>query len=65
LVNNITFILQIEFDVEQSTNRIANDNYTSTKNSSMSFPAGGDVIYGVAHQHSGGIGSTLYGEVNI
>jgi hypothetical protein len=24
---------------------------------------GGYVIYGVAHQHSGGIGSTLYGQV--
>lgn len=26
------------------------------------FPVGGDVVYGVAHQHSGGIGSTLYNE---
>ncbi|GKE10160.1 putative stress up-regulated Nod 19 [Tanacetum coccineum] len=52
----------IEFDVEQSTTGIANDNHTSTKKSSMSFPTGGDVVYGVAHQHSGGIGSALYGE---
>ncbi|PWA55556.1 hypothetical protein CTI12_AA426450 [Artemisia annua] len=57
------FILDIEFDVEQSTTGIANNNnYASTIKSSMSFPAGGDVVYGVAHQHSGGIGSTLYGE---
>ncbi|XP_043691377.1 uncharacterized protein LOC122642043 [Telopea speciosissima] len=26
------------------------------------MPNGGAVIYGVAHQHSGGVGSTLYGE---
>ena len=27
------------------------------------MPIGGYIIYGVAHQHSGGISSTLYGEV--
>ena len=27
------------------------------------MPKGGYVIYGVAHQHTGGIGSTLYGQV--
>ena len=65
MVNDITFIQQIEFNVEQSTTGIAdNNNYTSAKKSSMSFPAGGDVVYGVAHQHGGGIGSAIYGEVN-
>jgi hypothetical protein len=27
------------------------------------MPTGGYVIYAVAHQHAGGIGSTLYGQV--
>lgn len=34
-----------------------------TKRTSLSLPDGGYVIYGVAHQHSGGLGSHLYGEV--
>ncbi|KAL3352039.1 hypothetical protein AABB24_020238, partial [Solanum stoloniferum] len=28
----------------------------------VTFPSGGDVIYGVAHQHTGGTGMTLHGE---
>ncbi|KAK1433988.1 hypothetical protein QVD17_10906 [Tagetes erecta] len=48
----------IEFDVEQST---AND-YTSTRKTNFQFPTTGDIVYGVAHQHSGGIGSALYRE---
>nr|GEZ41583.1 putative stress up-regulated Nod 19 [Tanacetum cinerariifolium] len=52
----------IEFDVEQSSSGVANNDYISTRRSSVSFPATGDVVYGVAHQHSGGIGSALYGE---
>ncbi|KAI4336410.1 hypothetical protein L6164_014941 [Bauhinia variegata] len=32
------------------------------KKTSLPMPSGGYVIYGVAHQHSGGIGSTLYGQ---
>ncbi|KAL7604711.1 uncharacterized protein LOC111892234 isoform X1 [Lactuca sativa] len=48
----------IEFDVEHS---ITND-YTNTRRSNASFPISGDVVYGVAHLHSGGIGSALYGE---
>jgi len=52
----------IEFNVEQSTTGIATNDYTSTKRASMRFPIAGDVVYGVAHQHSGGIGSALYGQ---
>ncbi|KAL8230452.1 hypothetical protein R6Q57_000230 [Mikania cordata] len=50
----------IEYNVEQSTSGIATNDYTSTRRSSVSFPIAGDVVYGVAHQHSGGIGSALY-----
>ncbi|PWA69540.1 Stress up-regulated Nod 19 [Artemisia annua] len=52
----------IEFDVEQSTTGVDNNDWISTRRSSVSFPSSGDVVYGVAHQHSGGIGSALYGE---
>ncbi|XP_071711049.1 uncharacterized protein [Rutidosis leptorrhynchoides] len=49
----------IEYKVEQST---TTNDYTSTRRSSVSFPSAGDVVYGAAHLHSGGIGSALYGE---
>nr|GFA00011.1 stress up-regulated Nod 19 [Tanacetum cinerariifolium] len=52
----------IEFDVEQSNTGIATNDFISTRRSSVSFPSSGDVVYGVAHLHSGGIGSALYGE---
>ncbi|XP_072999667.1 uncharacterized protein [Typha latifolia] len=26
------------------------------------IPSGGDIVYGVAHQHTGGVGSALYGQ---
>ncbi|XP_020595572.1 LOW QUALITY PROTEIN: uncharacterized protein LOC110035644 [Phalaenopsis equestris] len=32
------------------------------KKTKIVLPHGGDIIYGVAHQHIGGIGSALYGE---
>ncbi|XP_076898614.1 uncharacterized protein LOC143552221 [Bidens hawaiensis] len=52
----------IEYDIEKSTTGIATNDFTSSRRSSVKFPIAGDVVYGVAHQHSGGIGSTLYGE---
>ncbi|XP_076897293.1 uncharacterized protein LOC143550549 [Bidens hawaiensis] len=53
----------MECDIEKSSIGVATYNdFTSTKRSSVILPIDGDVIYAVAHQHSGGIGSTLYGE---
>ncbi|KAD4889171.1 hypothetical protein E3N88_21244 [Mikania micrantha] len=52
----------IEYDIEKYTNGGASNDFTSTTRSSVKFPIDGDVIYGVGHQHSGGIGSALYGE---
>lgn len=43
---------------------MANDGCIHTKILTISLPRGGDIIYGVAHQHGGGVGSTLYGEVS-
>lgn len=52
----------VEFNVEPCSNGVATNDCTSTRSARMDFPSTGDVIYGVSHQHSGGIGSTLYGE---
>ncbi|KAI8544123.1 hypothetical protein RHMOL_Rhmol08G0271000 [Rhododendron molle] len=53
----------VEYDVESfSSSGLTKDAYTDTKAVSLSLPTGGTVVYGVAHQHTGGIGSTLYGE---
>ncbi|KAL6996813.1 hypothetical protein U1Q18_006943 [Sarracenia purpurea var. burkii] len=53
----------VEYDVEfcSATNG-TNDDCIDTKSVSLSMPTGGNVIYGVAHQHTGGMGSALYGE---
>ncbi|EHA8590125.1 hypothetical protein COCNU_scaffold015211G000010 [Cocos nucifera] len=32
------------------------------KKARLVIPNGGDIVYGVAHQHSGGVGSALYGQ---
>ncbi|XP_011073282.1 uncharacterized protein LOC105158282 [Sesamum indicum] len=53
----------VEYDVESCPVGMADDHCIHTKTSTFTWPkTGGDVIYGVAHQHTGGIGSTLYGE---
>lgn len=58
-------MLQVEYEVESCrASGMADNGCTDTKRVSLTMPSGGSVIYGVAHQHSGGTGSTLYGEVN-
>ncbi|KAM2550012.1 hypothetical protein TB1_014310 [Malus domestica] len=53
--------MQVEYDVEESCS--ANSDACIDSQSSMAtMPTGGYVVYGVAHQHIGGINSTLYGE---
>ncbi|CAH1423087.1 unnamed protein product [Lactuca virosa] len=52
----------IEFNVEKNENGITTNDFTSTRRSKVNFPISGDVVYGSAHLHSGGIGSALYGE---
>ncbi|XP_022852039.1 uncharacterized protein LOC111373697, partial [Olea europaea var. sylvestris] len=53
---------RVEYDVESCDIGVANDDCIHAKRVSVSLPTSGDVIYGVAHQHAGGTGSTLYGE---
>ena len=70
-VNSILFLNdnrislgQVEYNIEPcSTSGMTDIRCTDSKRISLLMPIGGYIIYGVAHQHSGGIGSTLYGEV--
>jgi hypothetical protein len=61
---NIISLVQVEYQVEScSASGMADNGCTDTKRTILTMPTGGSVIYGAAHQHSGGIGSTLYREV--
>lgn len=56
-------LCQIEYDVESCRDTgLADNKCVHTKRTSFTMPTGGYVIYGVAHQHSGGIGAALYRE---
>ena len=57
-------MLQVEYQVEPcSKGRKDGKGCLDVKRTIVPMKAGGYVIYGVAHQHAGGIGSTLYGQV--
>lgn len=52
----------IEYQVDScSATDSTNIGCIDTKRVSLTMPTGGIVVYGVAHQHTGGVGSTLYG----
>ncbi|MED6188557.1 hypothetical protein PIB30_087080, partial [Stylosanthes scabra] len=53
----------IEYQVDPCNSESKKDNEClHVKRTSLPMQKGGYVVYGVAHQHSGGIGSTLYGQ---
>ncbi|XP_021640079.2 uncharacterized protein LOC110635167 isoform X1 [Hevea brasiliensis] len=54
---------QIEYEVKPCNGSgVGVDGCIDMKRTSLTMPTGGYVIYGVAHQHIGGTGSTLYGQ---
>lgn len=54
---------RVEYDVESCNQATEVDDLCiDSKRTSLALPTGGYVVYGVAHQHSGGLGSNLYGE---
>ncbi|KAM7475814.1 hypothetical protein LguiB_023057 [Lonicera macranthoides] len=53
---------RIEYNIESCVAGVASDSCVDSRRVSLSMLTGGDVIYGAAHQHTGGIGSALYGE---
>ncbi|OIW18968.1 hypothetical protein TanjilG_09162 [Lupinus angustifolius] len=60
---NLNHDCKVEYDVEScSTNHMNGNGCIHVKRTRIPMKSGGYVIYGVSHQHSGGIGSTLYGE---
>ncbi|KAL8497359.1 hypothetical protein ACS0TY_020880 [Phlomoides rotata] len=52
----------VEYDVESCGAGVDKNGCVHSKNASISLPRGGDVIYAVGHQHTGGIVTALYGE---
>lgn len=63
LSNNIVNVasVQIEYTVPKCLE--GESKCIHAKESFAFLPYGGDVVYAVAHQHSGGVGSSLYNEV--
>lgn len=53
---------QVEFDVPPCSADSLPSECIYTREAHMVIPRGGDVIYAVAHQHTGGVGSVLYGQ---
>ncbi|KAL4385339.1 hypothetical protein GQ457_15G007140 [Hibiscus cannabinus] len=54
---------KVEYDIEPChATGLADDGCIDTRRISLDMPFGGYMIYGVAHQHSGGSGSALYRE---
>ncbi|KAM0947139.1 putative stress up-regulated Nod 19 [Dioscorea sansibarensis] len=54
---------KVEYQVEPcDLSDRPNNRCIDIKKAKMIIPRGGDIVYGVAHQHSAGIGSTLYGQ---
>ena len=65
-VTEFLLCIQFEYEVEPcSTRNVNRSGCVDVKRASFPMQNGGYVIYGVGHQHSGAIGSTLYGKVNI
>ncbi|KAM3289932.1 hypothetical protein P3S67_018221 [Capsicum chacoense] len=55
----------IEYLVESCPASVSNVDCSHTKKIPVTFPSGGDIIYGVAHQHTGGTGMALHGELGV
>jgi hypothetical protein len=54
---------KVEYEVKEcNSEERLNGDCIDTKIARLVIPHGGDIVYGVAHQHSGGAGSALYGQ---
>ncbi|XP_060962908.1 uncharacterized protein LOC115705647 [Cannabis sativa] len=63
-LNSAKHNCKIEYEVVESCKgtSVTRVRCIDTKSTRVSIPKGGYVVYGAAHQHTGGAGSTLYGE---
>ncbi|KAH0448870.1 hypothetical protein IEQ34_022670 [Dendrobium chrysotoxum] len=60
---NAPFSCKVEYSVPScDSSSEANRECVDIRKTKVVLPHGGDIIYGVAHQHTGGVGSALYGE---
>ncbi|KAI5074680.1 hypothetical protein GOP47_0010641 [Adiantum capillus-veneris] len=56
-------LCKVEYDVPScSSQNGGTSECTHVQESVMEVPIGGDVVYGVSHQHAGGIGGAMYGQ---
>ena len=56
--------MQIEYQVEEcSSGNQAKNDCVHVQVAKQILPRGGDIVFGVGHQHSGGIAASLHGEV--
>jgi len=54
---------KVEYQVEEcSSENRANNDCVHVQATKQILPRGGDIVFGVAHQHSGGIAASLHGE---
>ncbi|KAJ6837697.1 uncharacterized protein M6B38_119375 [Iris pallida] len=54
---------KVEYQVEPcNLEEERNGKCVDTKKTTVAVPHGGEIVYGVAHQHSGGTGAALYGQ---
>lgn len=56
------YLLQIEYDVDECQDK---NDCLDVRRTAFPMEKGGYLIYGVGHQHTGGVGSALYGQVII
>lgn len=50
----------VEYDVEEQCSGGAGGECVHVKTATQALPRGGDVVFGVAHQHAGGAGASLH-----
>ncbi|KAJ6844748.1 uncharacterized protein M6B38_293690 [Iris pallida] len=61
--SNDLYRCKVEYQVEPcDLQGVGNGKCEDTKKTRAVIPQGGDIVYGVAHQHTGGVGSALYGQ---
>lgn len=56
---------QVEYEVPACDRSLNSATCVHTAETTLPIPKGGHVIYSVAHQHVGGMGCTVYGEVSL
>lgn len=61
IISRLFVLFQVEYEVKPCNTN--GDGCIDVKKKSLMMPFNGYIVYGVAHQHSGGIGAGLYREV--